>query len=286
MSDDREKYEKMIRSSPLFSCDREKQPTAFRREAYKMVEYLYRCFLMGSEEEEYSCEFVETARRCIRNYDASKGEFLHYFNAAWRQERSHIRGRQAVETALHGIKVSEDDLRKFKNYKKFLGRFNASISKEELYRKIAAVSGLSLEEVKQADKLSQIKVSEPIAVNSEGEDFNRLDRLAAGESFNADRNLIDQSELKEQLDQIEAVFQTLQQRQKGLISDLLTAKLWEILEEQGIGSAQYSFINDAIVQKSSISGQGITQAEIAKKYGRSEASVSRTLKQFIEKLHK
>lgn len=286
MNDEREKYEQLIRSSQLFSFDREEQPTAFRREAYKMIEYLYRCFLRGSEEEEYSCEFVETAQRCIRNYDASKGEFLHYFNAAWRYERSHIRGRQAAENVLHGIKVSEDDLRKFKNYKKFLERFDGSMPKKELYKKIAAVSGLSLEEVQQADRLSQIKVSESTAVNAEGEDFNCIEQLAAGESFNVDRSLIDQSELKEQLDQIEAEFQTLQKRQKGLISDLLTARLWELLEEQRIESVQYSFINDDIIQKNLKSGRIVTQADIAKKYGRSEASVSRTLKKFIEKLKK
>ena len=40
MSYDRDKYEKLINSSLLFSLDSEKEHIAYRREALKMVEYL------------------------------------------------------------------------------------------------------------------------------------------------------------------------------------------------------------------------------------------------------
>ena len=41
MQNEKEKYERLISASPLFSLDREKEATAYRREALKMVEYLF-----------------------------------------------------------------------------------------------------------------------------------------------------------------------------------------------------------------------------------------------------
>lgn len=78
---EKEKYERLIAESPLFKLDKGTQYTAFRREAYKMVEYLY-CYLLAINEqknEPYGCEITEVATRCINNFSSDKGDFLHYF---------------------------------------------------------------------------------------------------------------------------------------------------------------------------------------------------------------
>lgn len=101
-------YEKLITESKLFSLNKVTESVAFRKESYKMVEYLY-CYLLAQNEKKYEpfgCEITEIAVRCINNYDESKGVFLHYFNAAWKLEYGHLCGNQAVDDRLHGVKIT------------------------------------------------------------------------------------------------------------------------------------------------------------------------------------
>lgn len=84
MVGDKEKYEKLISETQLFSIDRDKQSVLYRKESLKLVEYLY-CYLLAINKEKYEpygCEIVDVATRCINGYDNS-GDFIHYFNAAW-----------------------------------------------------------------------------------------------------------------------------------------------------------------------------------------------------------
>ena len=70
-------YEKLIDETPLFGLDKETQPSLYSREAMKLVEALY-CYLMAVNEkayEPYGMEIVDTAKRCIKNYDSATGRF-------------------------------------------------------------------------------------------------------------------------------------------------------------------------------------------------------------------
>ena len=98
---DRERYEKLIIQSSLFSLDKEIDESAYKREALKMVEYLY-CYLLGINEqkyEPYGYEITVVAKRCINGFKGEKGEFLHYFNAAWKQKIKHIYSDQLHENS-------------------------------------------------------------------------------------------------------------------------------------------------------------------------------------------
>ena len=85
MNYDKDEYEQLIDSSLLFTFDRESEHIAYRREALKMVEYLY-CYLMAEnirKYEPFGVEIVDTAKRCIENYKPELGRFLNYFSSAW-----------------------------------------------------------------------------------------------------------------------------------------------------------------------------------------------------------
>ena len=45
-------YEALIQESPLFSLDKETEYSAYKRESYKMIEYLY-CYLMAVNQKDY-----------------------------------------------------------------------------------------------------------------------------------------------------------------------------------------------------------------------------------------
>ena len=90
MKYDKAYYEKLITQSPVFTLDKEIEVSAYRREALKLVEYLY-CYLLGinqSKYEPFGYEITVVAKRCIQNFSPAFGDFLHYFNAAWKKERS------------------------------------------------------------------------------------------------------------------------------------------------------------------------------------------------------
>ena len=108
MAYDKKKYEELSTSSNLFNIDKELQSAAYRKESMKMVEYLY-CYLLAVNEskyEQYGCEIVDVATRCINGFDKS-GEFLHYFNVAWRNEYSHICGDDLIDKKFKGLILSE-----------------------------------------------------------------------------------------------------------------------------------------------------------------------------------
>ena len=104
---DKDKYESLILNSPLFSIDKEQENVAYKRESYKMVEYLY-CYLLAINErdyEPYGSEIMEVATRCINNFDSSKGVFLYYFNSAWKQAYTHIIGEKINDDHFRGIRI-------------------------------------------------------------------------------------------------------------------------------------------------------------------------------------
>lgn len=94
---------------------------------------------------------------------------------------------------------------------------------------------------------------------------------------------IEAEDKEELLDKIEKTFNSLQKRQKPIVSDIMTTKLWLDLEEI---EKKYSFISKDAIEEWKKSGVLPTQREIAGKYERNEASVSRTVKDFQKKLKK
>lgn len=283
MKYDRQLYEERIRSSPLFSLDKETEFTAYRKESYRMVENLY-CYLMAVNEkdyEPYGCEIMEVATRCISNFDPSKGIFLHYFNSAWRQEFSRILGRTASEEKLGGIKITDEERRGIQKYMKLAERLGSSCSRRELYEKIATAMDIPAEKVQLLAELSEIRVVGATTTNEDDEEIDLWEQIADGTSIEDDMEMADS--VADLLDKIERTFCGLQARQKPIISDMITAKVLPLIPRD-IGFQRYNFISIEVISVFDDRGSCPTQREIAEKYGRNEASISRTVKDFISKL--
>ena len=283
MKYDKRIFEERITSSPLFSLDRETEITAYKRESYKMVENLY-CYLMAVNErdyEPYGCEIMEVATRCINNYDASKGIFLHYFNSSWRQEYSHILGKNISEQQFRGIKITEEERRGIQKYMKLAERLCSSCSRSELYERIASAMEIPVKKVELLAELSELRVVAPTARNVDGEEIDLWGQIPDGTSIEEEMELADS--ISDLLDLIEQAFCGLQARQKPIVSDMITAKILPILSK-GSAIEKYTFISIDVMSVFDLRGSCLTQREIAEKYGRNEASISRTLKDFTSKL--
>ena len=271
-------------NSPLFSLDKETEYTAFKRESYRMIEYLY-CYLLSINEKEYEpygCEITEVATRCINNFDADKGVFIHYFNAAWKQEYLHIVSAKLQEEKYRGLRITEEDRRAVKKYVKLAEQFGMNTSSEAMYKKLSEAMELPLERIIELAKLSDITVIGDSYSSDDGDEQSLWDQLPGKEDVSL--NIETEEELDAVLNKIETAFCSLQERQKPIVSDVITIKICSFLTDET--AERFSFISEAVIEEWNKSRSLPTQREIAKKYGRNEASISRTVKDFLEKIKK
>lgn len=283
MIGDKEKYEKLIYETPLFNMDKDKQSVLYRKESLKLVEYLY-CYLLAINKEKYEpygCEIVDVATRCINGYDKS-GDFIHYFNAAWSREYSHICGKEIINNKFQGMKLSGQERRDIKKYMRIVSRCNPNMTQEERLIKVSELMELPLERIKQISETADTRIVSEVAHNSEGEEVSLFDQVE--EEFSTETYFDNLASLTELLDQVEAAYSKVQERQKPIISDMLTIKIgldiWEIEKL----AKKYEFISSEISENIKHTGNVPTQRDIAEKYGKNEASISRTMKEFLKKI--
>lgn len=284
MQNEKIKYEKLIAESPLFELDKIKQNTAYRAETYRMKEYLFQ-YLMAINTEKYGgcgLEITEVATRCIQNFDGEKGEFLHYFNAAWKKEFSRIVMKKSEEDKFHGMYFSEEQRRSLRRFLRFVKTRGIEIDSPDYINKIADLMGLSKEEIMEVVKLYSVTVVSDSSSNEDGEKFNIIDLFRSTDS--AEESILQNEKCVELLKCIDRVYYSLQERQKPMFSDIFTIKLCESLVGMDIPIDEIDFINKELIDEYKKTGVAVSQRGLAKKYGRDEASISRTIKEFIKKL--
>ena len=281
----REKYEQLIIASPLFSLDKESERNAYQREARKMVGYLY-SYLMEINESryiDYGLEITETANRCIENFDVSSGDFLHYFNAAMAKEYRRASAKRTMQEVRSGLHVSEEDDKNIRKMLKLLETKGITNPTAEQLELIADTLDVSLETVKNTLRsIYETSVVSDVTYNDDGEEISLFDTVASDDGVES--NMIDEEACKVLLSKIESVYISCQERQKPILSSMMTIKICEVVCSCGISVEQYFFVDKEIIEKYLKQGALPTQRDIATRFGKNEASVSRTVKDFIEKL--
>ncbi len=280
MGYDRKEYEEKIKTSPLFTLDKDTESSAYKRESMNMAGNLYGYLCAGNRVYEPAGEEITLlAIRCIENYDATKGEFLHYFNAAWKLEYSRIRRDQREEERLRGMYVTEK-LRRTARCVKILKQGSPNYGTEEFYDTVSEAIGCTEEEYREAEEFISTTVYSDTYTNEEGEEQSRWDMIPSRKNFVDE--LASKGDVEEILRTIQEEYNHLQERQKGIVSDVMTKEVCPAVDCEKI--LHYSFVNKSMVQSWLKGGKLPTQREIAEKYGRNEASVSRTMNKFHEKV--
>ncbi len=285
MGDDRKKYEIKIENSPLFSLNKETQYSEYKKEALKMVEYLY-CYLCAINNEKYSeCgeEIVKLANRCIKKYDTSKGVFLHYFNVAWKNEYKKIQQASNEDEKYRGLHILEVDKRSVRKYIRLAQSRGADCSTQEFIDNLSEAMNLPVSDVIEIIKMSGIAVESNISQNEDGENYDIFDLVAYGESV--EEKVIQEENIYIVFEKIETAYNSLQDRQKKIISDVITAKICDTIEDICIAANHFDFINIEMFEEYKKTRRVPTQRDIAEKYKRDEASISRSIKNFLEKLN-
>ena len=127
-------------------------------------------------------------------------------------------------------------------------------------------------------KLADVKVTTSNSMSDEEEE--ELWSYIAG-NVNIEREFEEKEEAENILNKVDKVFQELRAKQQPIVSDVITTKIWLCLEDS---EQQYSFISKEVAEEWNKKGTLPTQRELARKYGRDEASISRTVRTFLEKL--
>ena len=280
---DKEKYERLINESPLFSLDKKTELIAFKKARTKMIEHLYNYLLSINckKYKPYGYEVTEVAIQCIEKFDTTTGEFLHYFNYVWKRKYSYIQLKKYLDNTYRGLHISENEIRNVYKYTRYVKELGMDYDREELYSKLSKAMQLPIEKIRELARLASIHVVGDNVTNEDGEEIDIFEGIP--NNIDIEGMFINEEDKKEILDKIEKVFNSLQDRQKSLISDILTIKLWLDLDET---DEKYSFINKDVIKEWKKSGVLPTQREIAGKHERNEASVSRTVKDFQKKLKK
>ena len=279
----KEKYEQLILASPLFSL--EKETSAYKKEARKMVEYLYLYMLSINESKyiEYGLEITETANKCISSFKIENGSFLNYFNVSMAKEYRRASAKKQIEEMRGGIHIAEEDERNIRKIVKYINSQGTYELTKEHIRLVAEAYELDenyVEELIRANK-EAVTIS-PNSYNDDGESVSIFDMIPSTESV--DSELSDKEGCEEILSKIEECFLECQERQKPILSAMLTVKICETVCSNGISVESYSFANKEIIETYIKYGVLPTQRDIADRFEKNEASVSRTVKEFLEKI--
>lgn len=285
--DNREKYEQLILASPLFSLDRERDRVAYQREARKMAEYLY-CYLLAINEDryiEYGLEIMETANRCIENYDPVTGDFLHYFNAAMKQEYIRASAKRRMQEMRGGIHVSDEDERSIRKMLNLLKSRGITEPTSEQIAVIAETLEITVEKVNEVLRINAEAVAfSDAATNDDGEEISLFDTIASDE--NIEQSVISADNCRVVLENIQMAYDGCQERQKPILSAMLTAKIAEVVCQCEIPVVQFNFVDKQMLTEYIQTGALPTQRELAARFGKNEASLSRTLKEFLGKIER
>ena len=138
-----------------------------------------------------------------------------------------------------------------------------------------------IEVVAEIAELVEYRMVDNEIMDDDGGRTSLFDQLSDGHLV--EENLLTSARVEEILTVVETAFLSLQQRQMPIISDMMTIRLVSTIVETGVDTSSYSFISKEVLSQYS-KDQLPSQRTIAEKYGKNEASISRTVKEFIKKL--
>jgi len=288
----REEFENLINNSPLFTIDKESSPALYKTERYNFLTLLteyYQTYIYPKKPlEDYSLTLMETAAECIKYYDKSKGEFLHLFNSALKRDLHIAKAKEIVEEKRQGIRVASEDDKLIRKIMALANSKGLDVYNSAIQEKLAKVVNIDLEKLKELIRINDDAVAVSSTVTNEDGDEVELFDLQSSHEKNAEDKLADESVFITLVEKINDVFTTVQDRQKRLLSMLLTVEIIKACNEdldkaKNVLTGKELF-SEEVLDYYKKHGELPTAKQIGEILGVSEQSLSRTYKNFKEKL--
>ena len=288
----REEYENLINNSPLFEIDKESSLALYKSERYNFLTLLtdyYRLYIYPNKSlDSYSMTLMETAMECIKYYDKDKGEFLHLFNSSMKRDLHIAKAKEIIEEKRQGIRVSNEDDKLIRKTIALANSKGLDIYDITIQQKISKVLNLELSRLQELLRINDDAVAVSSTVTNDDGDEVELFDLQSSHEKNAEDRLAEESVFISLIDRIDEVFTTVQDRQKRLLSMLLTIEIIKACDEdldkaKNVLSSK-ELINEEVFDYYEKYGELPTAKQIGLLCGVSEQSLSRTYKNFKEKL--
>lgn len=288
----REEYENLINNSPLFAIDKESSPALYKSERYNFLTLLTdycRFYIYPNKSlDSYSMTLMETAMECIKYYDKEKGEFLHLFNSSMKRDLHIAKAKEIIEEKRKGIRVSNEDDKLIRKIIALANSKGLDIYDLTVQQKISKALNLELSRLQELLRINDDAVAVSSTVTNEDGDEVELFDLQSSHEKNADDRLADDSAFVLLVEKINGVFNTVQDRQKKLLSMLLTVEIIKACDENLDKARQVleckELFNEEVFDYYEQHGELPTAKQIGEILGVSEQSLSRTYKNFKEKL--
>ena len=288
----REEYENLINNSPLFEIDKESSPALYKSERYNFLTLLtdyYRLYIYPNKTlDSYSMTLMETAMECIKYYDKNKGEFLHLFNSSMKRDLHIAKAKEIIEEKRQGIRVSNEDDKLIRKIIALANSKGLDIYDMTVQQKISKVLNMELSRLQELLRINDDAVAVSSTVTNDDGDEVELFDLQSSHEKTAEAKLADESAFITLVERIDDVFTTVQDRQKKFLSMLLTVKIIKACDED-LDKAKNVLTGKELFNKEVFDyyekhGELPTAKQIGLLCGVSEQSLSRTYKNFKEKL--
>ena len=288
----REEYENLINNSPLFEIDKESSPALYKSERYNFLTLLtdyYRLYIYPNKPlDSYSMTLMETAMECIKYYDKNKGEFLHLFNSSMKRDLHIAKAKEIIEEKRQGIRVSNEDDKLIRKIIALANSKGLDIYDMTVQQKISKILNMELSRLQELLRINDDAVAVSSTVTNDDGDEVELFDLQSSHEKTAEAKLADESAFITLVERIDDVFTTVQDRQKKFLSMLLTVKIIKACDED-LDKAKNVLTGKELFNKEVFDyykkhGELPTAKQIGKILGVSEQSLSRTYKNFKEKL--
>lgn len=288
----REEFENLINNSPLFAIDKEGSPVLYKTERYNFLTLLteyYQTYIYPKKPlEDYSLTLMETAAECIKYYDKDKGEFLHLFNSALKRDLHIAKAKEIIEEKRQGIRVSNEDDKLIRKIIALANSKGLDIYDLTVQQKISKALNLDPSRLQELLRINDDAVAVSSTVTNEDGDEVELFDLQSSHEKNAEEKMVDYSAFVSLVERINGVFKAVQDRQKRLLSMLLTVEIIKACDED-LDKAKNVLTGKELFNKEVFDyyekhGELPTAKQIGEILGVSEQSLSRTYKNFKEKL--
>lgn len=287
MDKSKEEYENIINNSILFSLDKEVQNTIYKREVRKLIKNIYAYIMCVNtyKYEEYALEITETASECIKRYEPEKGDFLNYFNYVFSKNYKKAYAKEIQSEKFRGIHIPKKDQSIISKYMKLSKYKDGNGVTEKMKKDISDLTNISIENVEKClvayEKLSTVSD----VYKTEDIDISLFDTVITDNTIS--ENFEKEESLKELLICIDETFKERQERQKTLISKIITSKIsLEIKNNNYLIeiAKKLNFFDIDIFSICIKENKMVKAKDIGKELNISEQSVSRTYKKFINYL--
>ena len=288
----REEYENLINNYPLFEIDKESSPALYKTERYNFLTILtdyYRLYIYPNKPlDSYSMTLMETAIECIKYYNKSKGEFLHLFNSSMKRDLHIAKAKEIIEEKRQGIRVSSEDDKLIRKIIAFANSKGLDINDTTVQQKISKVLNIEFTRLQELLRINDDAIVVSSTITNENGDEIELFDLQASHEKTAEDKMADESAFISLVEKIDDAFSSVQERQKKLLSMLLTVEIIKACDED-LDKARQSLedkdiYNAEVFDYYNKNGALPTAKQIGVLCGVSEQSLSRTYKNFKEKL--